>query len=200
MQGGQTNRSCRRSEAGSEVDKRCRDVRGIEPHKSQTIQQTKQIRFAGFLCSIVIGFGQVCSQMTFDFNMNGPSFTNRWEVTLKERIWSLPQLVDTCSNSRTEYLLTLCFCNRKWECHISFGEDWKDVPWSAPLPKFPSFDLQAQWASFETGWSSRFGFCVEVSKGKEKLLKEQGPWKWYDLRRRIPAIHIGGALIYYCYV
>ena len=86
VQGGQTNRSCRRSEAGSEVDKRCRDVRGIEPHKSQTIQQTKQIRFAGFLCSIVIGFGQVCSQMTFDFNMNGPSFTNRWEVTLKERI------------------------------------------------------------------------------------------------------------------
>ena len=200
MQGGQTNRSCRRSKAGSEVDKRCRDFRGIEPHKSQTIRQTKQIRFEGLICGMVIGFREICSRMTFDINMKRPSFTNRWEVTLKERIWSLPQLVDTCSNSRTAlwlYVSAIAMCH---SATLHFRrEDLKDVPWNAALPKFPSFDLQARWASLETGWSSRFGFCVEVSKGKEKLLKEQGPWKWL-CSEKDPAIHIGGVLIYYCYV
>ena len=187
MQGGQTNRNCRRSEAGSEVDKRCRDVRGIEPHKSQTIQQTKQIRFAGFLCSIVIGFGQVCSQMTFDFNMNGPdrrSQTGGKSLWRKEydhylSLWTLARI----QGRSTYWLCGFAIASATVPHFICVEKTGKDVPWSAPLPKFPSFDLQAQWASFETGWSSRFRFCVEVSKGKEKLLKEQGPWKWYDLRR-----------------
>ena len=140
MQGGQTNRSCRRSKAGSEVDERC-DLRGID--KANQTDQICRISYAACLLGSDRSVHRWHLILTWIDRRSQTGGKSLWRKEYDHylSLWTLARIQGRL------YVSPIASESATFHLPCRSREDWKDVPWSAPLPIFPSFDLQAQWAS-----------------------------------------------------